>query len=64
MRGRYIYGKKGSMDKIRWGQNFSSGENREYIKVLTHPHLVPQSSGTYINNYKVLIHICIDIYLL
>ncbi|KAL4315117.1 hypothetical protein S245_051763 [Arachis hypogaea] len=34
---RKIYRKKGSLDTIRWDQNSSSGENREYLKLFAHP---------------------------
>ncbi|KAI9077558.1 hypothetical protein K1719_040490 [Acacia pycnantha] len=44
---RKIYSKKDPMDRIRWGQNYSSGENREYIKVIAHPqyHFPPNPSS-------------------
>ncbi|KAI4337888.1 hypothetical protein L6164_016254 [Bauhinia variegata] len=34
---RRVYTKKGPKDRIRWDRNTSSGENREYIKVIAHP---------------------------
>ncbi|KAK4273954.1 hypothetical protein QN277_017253 [Acacia crassicarpa] len=44
---RKVYSKKDPMDRIRWGQNYSSGENREYIKVIAHPqyHFPPNPSS-------------------
>ncbi|XP_061363820.1 2-oxoglutarate-dependent dioxygenase 19-like [Gastrolobium bilobum] len=44
---RRIYSKKDSSDKIRWGFNSSDIENREYLKVITHPqyHVLSDSAG-------------------
>ncbi|KAG5129175.1 hypothetical protein JHK84_035572 [Glycine max] len=35
---RKVYRKNGPSDKIRWDLNSSAGENREYLKVVAHPH--------------------------
>ncbi|XP_028781546.1 flavanone 3-dioxygenase 2-like [Neltuma alba] len=44
---RRTYSKKDPTDRIRWGLNCSSGENREYIKVIAHPqyHFPPNPSS-------------------
>ncbi|KAK7320925.1 hypothetical protein VNO77_30881 [Canavalia gladiata] len=34
---RKVYRKNGPSDKIRWDQNSSAGENREYLKIIAHP---------------------------
>ncbi|KAF7816771.1 flavanone 3-dioxygenase 3-like [Senna tora] len=45
---RKVYSKKDSMDRIRWGLNSSSGENREYIKVIAHPdYNFPSNPSTF-----------------
>ncbi|KAF7816772.1 flavanone 3-dioxygenase 3-like [Senna tora] len=43
---RALYSKKDPMDRIRWVLNSSSGENREYLKVNSHPnyHFPPNPS--------------------
>ncbi|KAJ7965464.1 2-oxoglutarate and Fe(II)-dependent oxygenase superfamily protein [Quillaja saponaria] len=35
---RVVYEKKSHTDRMRWGLRSSSGENREYLKVIAHPH--------------------------
>lgn len=35
---RRKYEKRNPTDKIRWGLRSSPGENREYLKVVAHPH--------------------------
>ncbi|KAI9077575.1 hypothetical protein K1719_040507 [Acacia pycnantha] len=46
---RKVYGKKDPVEKIRWDVNSSNshGENREYLKVMTHPqcHFPSNPSG-------------------
>jgi len=34
---RMIYSKRSPLDTIRWELNSSTGENREYLKVVAHP---------------------------
>ncbi|KAF7816773.1 flavanone 3-dioxygenase 3-like [Senna tora] len=43
---RALYSKKDAMDRIRWVLRSSSGENREYLKVISHPnyHFPPNPS--------------------
>ncbi|MED6134359.1 hypothetical protein PIB30_036311 [Stylosanthes scabra] len=43
---RKVYRKKGALDTIRWDQNFTSDENREYLKLFSHPQFHAPSNAS------------------
>ncbi|XP_062076091.1 2-oxoglutarate-dependent dioxygenase 19-like [Humulus lupulus] len=61
---RRQYDRKSSTDRIRWGHRSSLGENREYLKMATHPHYhcphkpttFSEAMGDYYRRMREVVH--------